>query len=147
MRSILLSLPLQLEFPDQGNTKGRSITALLTSCLTGLDWSALQIKRKIVSCHTANSKTVKQEVNSTVILFPFSSPCPDITHICFRPGWTSTARRTRRPEPSPTRPASLQPCRPSSTPWSREPSRWSCRPTWCRRYSLFPFFLSHVRSG
>jgi hypothetical protein len=31
----------------------------------------LQIKTKIVSCHTANSKPVKQEVNGTVIL-PFS---------------------------------------------------------------------------
>jgi len=28
----------------------------------------LQIKTKIVSCHTADSKPVKQEVNSTVIL-------------------------------------------------------------------------------
>jgi hypothetical protein len=30
--------------------------------------SALQIKTKIVSCHTADSKPVKQEVNATVIL-------------------------------------------------------------------------------
>jgi hypothetical protein len=28
----------------------------------------LQIKAKIVSCHTADSKPVKQEVNSTVML-------------------------------------------------------------------------------
>jgi hypothetical protein len=37
----------------------------------------LQIKTKIVSCHTANSKAVKQEVNGTVILdtSPFSIPC------------------------------------------------------------------------
>jgi hypothetical protein len=27
-----------------GNTKGGSITVQLTSCLTGLDWSVLQIK-------------------------------------------------------------------------------------------------------
>jgi hypothetical protein len=40
----------------------------LTSCLTGLDYTVLQIKTKIVSCHTANSKPVKQEVNGTVIL-------------------------------------------------------------------------------
>jgi len=53
-----------------GNTKGGSITVLLTSCLTGLDKSVLQIKTKIVSCHTANSKPVKQEVNGTVILPP-----------------------------------------------------------------------------
>jgi len=30
--------------------------------------SVLQIKTKIVSCHTADSKPVKQEVNGTVIL-------------------------------------------------------------------------------
>ncbi len=58
-----------------GNTKGGSITVPLTSCLTGLDWSVLQIKTKIVSCPTANSKPVEQEVNSAVILPPlvFSS--------------------------------------------------------------------------
>jgi hypothetical protein len=43
--------------------------------LTGLDLSVLQIKTKIVSCHTADSKPVKQEVNGTVILPPFSIPC------------------------------------------------------------------------
>ncbi len=53
-----------------GNTKGGSITVPLTSCLTGLDQSVLQIKTKIVSCHTADSKPVKQEVNGTVILPP-----------------------------------------------------------------------------
>jgi hypothetical protein len=42
--------------------------------LTGLDWSALKIKTKIVSCHTADSKPVKQEVNGTVILFPLVFP-------------------------------------------------------------------------
>jgi len=38
----------------------------------------LQIKTKIVSCHTADPKPVKQEVSGTVILppleFPGSSP-------------------------------------------------------------------------
>jgi hypothetical protein len=34
----------------------------------------LQIKTKIVSCHIADSKPIKQEVNSTVILPPFSIP-------------------------------------------------------------------------
>jgi hypothetical protein len=38
--------------------------------MTGLDWSVLQIKTKIVSSHTTNSKPVKQEVNGTVILPP-----------------------------------------------------------------------------
>jgi hypothetical protein len=55
---------------ESGNTKGGSITVPLTSCLTGLDKSVLQIKTKIVSCHTADSKPVKQEVNGTVILPP-----------------------------------------------------------------------------
>jgi hypothetical protein len=54
--------------------KGRSITVLLTSCLTGLDLSVLQIKTKIDSCHTADSKPVKQEVNGTVILPPLGFP-------------------------------------------------------------------------
>jgi hypothetical protein len=31
--------------------------------LTGLDKSVLRIKTKIVSCHIADSKPVKQEVN------------------------------------------------------------------------------------
>jgi hypothetical protein len=56
-----------------GNTKGGSITVPLT-CLTGLDKSVLQIKTKIVSSHTADSKPVKQEVNSTVILSPLVFP-------------------------------------------------------------------------
>ncbi|MFN9944211.1 MAG: hypothetical protein ACK56I_32550, partial [bacterium] len=44
-------------------------TVLLTSCLTGLDLSS-QIKTKIVSCHTADSKPVNLEVIGTVILPP-----------------------------------------------------------------------------
>jgi hypothetical protein len=38
--------------------------------LTGLGLSVLQIKTKIVNCHTADAKPVKQEVNGTVILPP-----------------------------------------------------------------------------
>ena len=53
-----------------GNTKGGRFTVLLTSCLTGLDLSVLQIKTKIVSSHTADSKPVQQEVSGTVILPP-----------------------------------------------------------------------------
>jgi hypothetical protein len=34
----------------------------------------LQLKTKIVSCHTANSNPVKQEVNGTVILPPLVFP-------------------------------------------------------------------------
>ncbi len=48
--------------------KRGSITVPLTSCLTGLDESVLQIKTKLVSCHTADSKPGKQEVNGRVIL-------------------------------------------------------------------------------
>jgi hypothetical protein len=42
--------------------------------LTGLDESVLQIKTKIVSCHTADSKPVKHEVNGTVILLSLVYP-------------------------------------------------------------------------
>ncbi len=55
-------------------TKGGSITVPLTSCLTGLDWSVLQVKIKIVSCHTADPKPFKWEVNGTVILPPLVFP-------------------------------------------------------------------------
>ncbi len=48
-------------------SEGGSFPVPLTSCLTSLDWSVLQIKTKIVSSHTADSKPVKQEVNCTVI--------------------------------------------------------------------------------
>jgi hypothetical protein len=34
----------------------------------------LQVKTKIVSCHTADSKPVKQEVNGTMILHPSVFP-------------------------------------------------------------------------
>jgi hypothetical protein len=43
-----------------GNTKGGSITVPLTSCLTSLDYSVLQIKIKIVGCYTADSKPVNR---------------------------------------------------------------------------------------
>jgi hypothetical protein len=56
------------------NTERGSITVPLTSCLTGLDRSVLQIKTKIVICQTAESKPVKQEVNGTVILPPLVFP-------------------------------------------------------------------------
>ncbi len=46
----------------------------LTSCLTGVDYSVLQIKTKIVSSNTADSKPVKQEFNGTVILPPLVFP-------------------------------------------------------------------------
>ncbi len=64
----------QIRLGYAGNTKRGSITVPLTSCLTGLDQCVLQIKTKIVSCHTADSKPVKQEVNGTVIFPPFVFP-------------------------------------------------------------------------
>jgi len=42
--------------------------------LTGLDLSVLQIKTSNVSCHKADSKPVKQEVSSTMILPPLVFP-------------------------------------------------------------------------
>ncbi len=42
--------------------------------MTDLDLSVSQIKTKIVSCPTADSKPVKQEVNGTVILLPLVFP-------------------------------------------------------------------------
>ncbi len=59
---------------DQGILKGEYITVPLTSYLTGFDKSVLQIKTKIVSYHTADSKPVKQEANGTVILPPLVFP-------------------------------------------------------------------------
>ncbi len=59
---------------SSGNIKGGSITIPLTSCLTCWDWPVLQIKTKIASCHTADSKAVKQEVKCTVILPPVVFP-------------------------------------------------------------------------
>ncbi len=64
-----------------GNTEGGSITVPLTSCLTGLDKCVLQIKTKIVSCYTADSKPVKQEVNCTVILPPLVFPAYNFRHL------------------------------------------------------------------
>jgi hypothetical protein len=58
-----------------------SITVPMTSCLTGLDQSVLKIKTKIVSCHTADSKPVKPEVNGTVILPPLVFPA--LTNNCY----------------------------------------------------------------
>jgi hypothetical protein len=64
----------QISLAWAGNTKVGSITVLLTSYLTGLDLSVLQIKTYIVSCHTTDSKPVNQEVNGTVILPPLVFP-------------------------------------------------------------------------
>ncbi len=66
---------LKAQQVKSGNTKGGSITVPLTSCLTGLDQSVLQIKTKIVSCHTADfqtSQTVGQSYSDTSE--PFSIP-------------------------------------------------------------------------
>ncbi len=68
LQVVLHTRTYTLVIPCPGNTKGGSITVPLTSCLTGLDWSVLQIKTKTVSCHTTHSKPVKQEVNGTLMV-------------------------------------------------------------------------------
>ncbi len=70
-----------------GNTKGGSITVPLTSCLNGLNSPVFQIKTKIISCHTDDSKPVKQEVNGTVILPPLVFPGQgfESSHHCLLP--------------------------------------------------------------
>jgi hypothetical protein len=57
--------------------------------LTALDLSVLQIKTKLVSCHTADSKSVRQEVNGTVILSPLVFP--DSMYVRFL--WVYQSRR------------------------------------------------------
>jgi len=64
-----------------------SIIVPLTSCLTGLGQSVLNIKTKIVSYHTAESKPVKQEVNGTVILPPLVFPAYTIKTSWVRNVW------------------------------------------------------------
>ncbi len=61
-----------------GNTKGGSITVLLTSCLTGLESAVWQLTIFIFICKTGQSKPVKQEVNSTVTLPPLVFPVSSI---------------------------------------------------------------------
>jgi hypothetical protein len=55
----------------------------LTSCLTGLDSSVLQMKTKVVSCHTADSKPVQQEDNSTAIRLPLVFPGKNVVFFYF----------------------------------------------------------------
>jgi hypothetical protein len=81
--------------------KWGSIIVPLTSCLTRLYLSVLQIKTKIVSCHTANSKPVKQEVDSTVILpsLVFTALQHSVMFVSNKRSlapWQSKARKTRR---------------------------------------------------
>ncbi len=61
-----------------GNTKGGSITVLLTSCLTGLESAVWQLTFFVFICKTDYSKPVKQEVNCTVILPPLVFPGPPL---------------------------------------------------------------------
>jgi len=90
MQPLSVKLPSTGLKPKPGNTKGGSITVPLTSCLTGLDWSVLQIKAKIVCSHTADSEPVKQEVNSIVL--PFSIPCLNFKVQFTRAMWTARKR-------------------------------------------------------
>ncbi len=64
----------QMETPSR-NTKGGKYRCTVDLLF---DWFGLVCfanKTKIVSCRTSDSKQVKQEVNGTVILPPFSIPC------------------------------------------------------------------------
>jgi hypothetical protein len=71
----------------------------------------LQIKTKIVSSHTADSKPVKQEVNGTVILPPLVFPDSSVTlTVLPRAKLTPSSKPARRARPT----ASSAP-RPSST--------------------------------
>jgi len=63
-----------------GNTEGGSITALLTSCLTGLESDVWKLTSFFLSAKQTNPKPVKQEVNGTVIIPPFSIPYNDTHH-------------------------------------------------------------------
>ncbi len=58
-----------------GNTKGGSITVPLIYCFSGLESAVLQQTIFVSICKTDESNPVKHEVNSTVILSPFSIPC------------------------------------------------------------------------
>jgi hypothetical protein len=55
-------------YHQTGNTKGGSITVPLTSCLTGSESAVWQLTIFVFICKTDQSKPVKQEVNSTVML-------------------------------------------------------------------------------
>ena len=97
-----------------GNTKWGSITVPLTTCLTGLDWSVSQIKTKTVSCHTANSKPVKQVVNGTVILPPLVFPAYTVltfNFISFLEISSSRSVFRQTSSSGPTGPSPLKPSR------------------------------------
>ena len=89
---------------NQGILKG-SITVPLTSCLTGLDLSVLDVKTKIVSCHTADSKSVKQEVNSTMIRFSLAALGAEIMALSRTPllgaAWAQSYKRFVMVKPAP----------------------------------------------
>jgi hypothetical protein len=53
------------------------------ACSGNTKGGVLQIKTKIVSSHTADSKPVKQEVNGTVILPPLVFPGVSVTRAEF----------------------------------------------------------------
>jgi len=66
------------EFAKPGNTKGGSITCTIDLLF---DWLGL-VCFAIVSCHTADSKPVKQEVNGCDTS-PFSIPWPTLLYFLF----------------------------------------------------------------
>jgi hypothetical protein len=73
INAMSLATPKEANKYEPGNTKGE-VSIPLTSCLTGFDWPVMQIKTKIISSNTADSKPGKQEVNSIVIIPPLVFP-------------------------------------------------------------------------
>ena len=67
-------MPVNYSWASPGNTKGGSITVLLTSCLTDLESAVWQLTIYVFICKTDKSKPVKQEVNGTVLLPPLVFP-------------------------------------------------------------------------
>ncbi len=68
---------LRLESPQlylAGNTKGGKYHGTIDLLFYRFEIVCFVNKTKIVSCHTADSKPVKQEVNGTVILPPLAFP-------------------------------------------------------------------------
>jgi hypothetical protein len=62
------------EFAKPGNTKGGSITCTIDLLFDLFGLVCFANKNKNFSCHTADSKPVKQEVNGTVTLPPLVFP-------------------------------------------------------------------------
>jgi hypothetical protein len=74
LHSGIPNLSLHKHCPKPGNTKGGSITVLLTSCFDWFGISCMTTDNFVFICQTDYSKPVKQEVNGTMILPPLVFP-------------------------------------------------------------------------